>query len=193
MTGGFKVFYAGEFGIAPTKMFEDLLDEVIADGTTGALIWSLRPHNKDGGYYKHNEGSTTFYSYHWPGFPENQGYDELAVVNLMKAKAYRIQTRVPPPIPVPEVPTMLSSSSVLSLNWRGSVGGRSYDIARAVNKDGEWTVVGTSISDCKQIEKEGPLFRDSTAQPGTQYYYRVRAKNEAGLSGWSNIIGPIKT
>jgi hypothetical protein len=192
IASGFKAFFVGEFGISNTKMYQDLLDEVIADGTIGALIWSLRPHNKDGGYYKHHEGSTSFYSYHWPGFPENNGYNELAVVNLMKEKAYRIQSRAPPPIPAPETPTMLSTTSVLSLNWRGSVGGRSYDIARALKPEGEWSIVGNNVSDCKQIETEGPLFRDTTAQPGTQYYYRVRAKNEAGTSDWSNVIGPVK-
>ncbi len=192
LAAGYKVFLAGEFGIHSTQTFRELLDEVINQGTAGALIWSLRPHNKVGGYYKHREGTTAYYSYHWPGFPENSGYDEQGVINLMREKAYRIRSMPQPPIPVPEVPVLLPISSVHAINWRGSAGARYYDIARATSLGGAWTVVKIDVSDCKQIEQEGPLFDDTTAVSKTNYYYAVRAKNTSGASGWSNAVGPVK-
>nr|ABR27262.1 endo-beta-mannanase [Metopus es] len=192
LSQGKKAFFAGEFGLAPIKMFFDLLDEVISDGTIGALIWSLRPHNKDGGFYEHREGTTNFHSYHWPGFYENNGYDEINVVNLVRDRAYKIQGKPIPPIPIPEAPYILHTESVHSINWRGSVGARVYDIERTTNPDGEWILIKNNITDIKQIEKEGPLLNDTSVQPGTSYYYRAKAKNIAGASDWSNVIGPIK-
>jgi len=38
---GKKPFTVGEFGLAPTNMFKDLLTEGIRDGTAGLLIWRL--------------------------------------------------------------------------------------------------------------------------------------------------------
>ncbi|HEX8888613.1 MAG TPA: hypothetical protein VF779_05530, partial [Pyrinomonadaceae bacterium] len=37
-----------------------------------------------------------------------------------------------------------------------------------------------------------PLFADETAEPGHIYYYRVRAKNSAGTSMPSNVVGPVR-
>jgi len=35
-----------------------------------------------------------------------------------------------------------------------------------------------------------PLYCDTTAQPGVQYYYRIRARNDAGFSDLSEPAGP---
>jgi hypothetical protein len=37
-----------------------------------------------------------------------------------------------------------------------------------------------------------PLFSDAHAEPGSTYYYRVRAKSSAGSSAPSNVAGPIR-
>jgi len=192
LTAGMKPLFVGEFGITTTKMIRDLLDEVISNGTPGALIWSLRPHNKVGGYYKHKEGSSKFWSYHWPGFEQNNDYDEMAVIELMREKAYRIQGKPMPPQPVPDPPGLLDILSVKEINWQGSVGARWYDVARAENKEGQWEIIAENISDCKQIETEGPVFKDEHTISGKQYYYKVKAKNPSGESDWSNIVGPVR-
>jgi len=36
-----------------------------------------------------------------------------------------------------------------------------------------------------------PLFSDTTAVAGTDYFYRVRARNPSGVSGPSNMAGPV--
>ena len=58
-----------------------MLDTVIEGGALGALLWSLRFHNRDGGFYWHYE-KRGFESYHWPGFDSGKGIDERAVVRL---------------------------------------------------------------------------------------------------------------
>jgi hypothetical protein len=44
----------------------------------GALVWSLRSHRREGGFYWHSEpfGSGLFKAYHWPGFASGDDYDE---------------------------------------------------------------------------------------------------------------------
>eukprot|EP00831_Metopus_contortus_P018274 TRINITY_DN17792_c0_g1_i1.p1 TRINITY_DN17792_c0_g1~~TRINITY_DN17792_c0_g1_i1.p1 ORF type:complete len:260 (-),score=52.13 TRINITY_DN17792_c0_g1_i1:108-887(-) len=192
LSGKMKVFIVGEFGINKIKMFKDLLETVVTDGVSGAMIWSLRPHNKAGGYYKHHEGKTTYYSYHWPGFEENNSYEELEVVKLMRFMAFKIQNKIGPAIPVPDPPILLSIKNVKTINWRGSVGARSYNIERAMEPKGPFTIIASDVKDCKQIETEGPLFSDNKAEKGKKYYYRVQAKNESGASAWSNIVGPVE-
>ncbi|MCG6923140.1 MAG: hypothetical protein LJF15_18950, partial [Acidobacteria bacterium] len=42
------------------------------------LVWSLRSHRREGGFYWHSEpfGSGLFKAYHWPGFASGDDYDE---------------------------------------------------------------------------------------------------------------------
>jgi len=191
LSKGMKAFIIGEFGINITPNYEKLLDQVIDSGTSGALIWSLRAHNKNGGYYKHRE-TVQYWAYHWPGSEKNNGYDEINVMKLMREKAFKIQGKFIPSVPKPDPPILLDSSDVMKVNWKGSIGGFSYDIARKSENDENFEIIETDISDMKQVETEGPIFSDKTAKKGVKYYYRVRAKNQSGLSDWSNIIGPIQ-
>lgn len=53
---------------------------VCLSGVVGALIWSLRSRSfKGGGFYWHSEpfGNSIYCSYHWPGFPSGERYDEV--------------------------------------------------------------------------------------------------------------------
>ncbi len=186
---GKKPFIVGEFGNTDTSKFHDLLDAAISNGTAGVLLWSLRFHSKDGGFYIHDE-QNSFFSYHWPGFSEGSSYDEKNVVNLIRDHAYEIRGLSVPPVTLPDAPQLLEISSTNSINWRGSAGASAYDVERAVSISGPWTVVGADISDAKDVSR-GPLFIDSSAVAGTVYYYRVKAKNTAGVSGASNVIGPV--
>ena len=37
-----------------------------------------------------------------------------------------------------------------------------------------------------------PLFADTWTIQGQQYFYRVRARNDAGASEPSNVVGPVR-
>jgi len=190
--GAKKVYVVGEFGFIPPAGIEKVLDAVIGSGLSGAMIWSLRFHNRDGGFYWHSEpASASLYNpYHYPGFASGEGWNEMATLKLMRAKAFEIMGQPAPPTLLPEPPKLLPIRSVDSISWQGSVGAASYDIERATSVAGPWTTVATDIDDT--WVRYRPMYSDTAAEPRASYYYRVSAKNSAGKSGLSNTVGPVQ-
>ncbi len=192
MTRGKKVYIVGEFGFMTTQAVADFLDIVIRNGVSGALLWGMRFHNRDGGFYWHSEpwGSDVYKAYHWPGFESGQRYDEKSILDMMRRKAYEIQGLTARPIQPPKPPRLLPIADVAAVSWQGSAGAAAYDVERAETKDGPWTVVGRDISDAAVQYR--PLFSDADVELGGSYFYRVTAKNAGGGSNPSNIVGPVK-
>jgi hypothetical protein len=190
--GGKKVYVVGEFGFIPLPGVKQVLDSVIGNGVSGALIWSLRFHNRDGGFYWHTEGASggAYKAYHYPGFSTGASYEETALLALLRAKAFEISGQPLPAAAVPASPTLLEIKSVADISWQGSVGAASYDVMRATTPGGPWTVVGIEVDDTR-TQYRG-LFADSSAEAGQSYYYRVVAKNAAGASAPSNVVGPVR-
>ncbi len=193
LTKGKKPYFVGEFGFVPAKEIEQVLETVIDSGISGALLWSLRFHNRDGGFYWHDEpaGGNHFKAYHWPGFPSGDGYEETVVLDLVRQSAYRIRGLTPPPIAPPAKPYLLPIEHPGRISWQGSAGASSYEIESAENKSGPWKLVGRDISDAAVQYR--PLFSDTTIRQGQQYYYRVIALNSDGRSEPSNVVGPVKS
>ena len=79
---------------------------------------------------------------------------------------------------------ILEIKSADDIIWRGSAGASGYDIERAEHPGGPWVLVGKNIEDAAKNRK---LFSDKSVQKGVTYYYRVRAKNSSGETGYSNI------
>ena len=82
----------------------------IDDGISGALLWSLRMHRREGGFYWHMEvgtGRNIYKAFHWPGFASGDRYDERAVLKLMRDKAFEIRGVPPPPLERPAPPKLL--------------------------------------------------------------------------------------
>jgi hypothetical protein len=188
---GKKVYIVGEFGFIPPPEIGKVLDAVIAEGVSGAMIWSLRYHNRDGGFYWHSEpASASLYNpYHYPGFPSGEGWNETATLKVMRTKAFEIRGLPEPAVEVPAPPKLLSITSPTEISWQGSVGASTYVVERATARAGSWTAIGQDVDDT--WVRYRPLFWDTTALPGQHYYYRVRAKNSSGLSAPSNVIGPV--
>ena len=182
----------GEFGFLSTSAIEKILDEIIDSKIAGALTWSLRYHRREGGFYWHSEplGMGIYKAYHWPGFVSGNEYDETNYLSLMRRKAFQIQGLIPPPISKPAKPTLLPINNQTQISWQGSSGASYYDVERRESKNGKWELVGYNISDADQ--QYTSLFNDNKAEIGKEYYYRVRAKNSAGISDASNIVGPVK-
>jgi hypothetical protein len=179
-----KVLIVDEFGMGPTDALASLMDEVIRNGTSGALLWGVRSHRRDGGFYFHDE-SGGYASYHWPGFSSGDRIDERNLLKVLREKAYQIRGLTVPPVPIPEpAPVLLAIKSADDIIWRGSAGASGYDIERAENPDGPWELVGKNIEDAAKSRK---LFSDKSVQKGVTYYYRVRAKNASGETAYSNI------
>ncbi len=85
---------------------------------------------------------------------------------------------------VPPAPTGLVASDGaytdrVRVSWNSSSGATSYKVYRSTSSSSSGAaLIGQSIS--------GTFFDDTTAQPGTTYWYWAKASNTAGDSGFSN-------
>jgi hypothetical protein len=191
-TKGKKAYFIGEFGFVETPQIANALDTVIEDGISGALLWSLRMHRREGGFYWHMEGGTggnVFKAYHWPGFASGDRYDERQVMDLMRRKAYEIRGIEAPPLQPPAPPKLMRIEQASEISWLGSAGAAAYDVWRKEDGTKGWQKVRGDVSDA-DVQYQ-PLFNDATAEPGKEYFYRITAKNAAGSSERSNVVGPI--
>ncbi len=191
--GGRKPFYIGEFGFIDEPSIQAVLDTVIQNrDISGGLLWSLRFHNRDGGFYWHSEpsGRGIYKAYHYPGFPSGDRYDEQKVLELMSQKCFQIRGTAKPKLQPPLPPVLLPIADAAHITWQGSVGAEGYIVERSDNLEGAWRVIGDSVSDA--IWAYESLFNDQSVETGKEYYYRVSAFNAAGKSAASNVVGPIK-
>jgi hypothetical protein len=189
MAKGKKPYFVGEYGIVPADALRILTDTIINEGLAGGLLWSLRFRNRDGGFYYHYEYNNVS-SYRWPGFANGASYDERLVLALLREKAWQIDGLTAPPLPIPAPPELLEIRSVGEISWKGSVGASSYILERKTEKDTSWTVIGDAVDESRYQYR--PLFADETAVAGESYSYRLKAKNEAGVSEPSGVVGPVR-
>lgn len=172
-----------------------LLEEIEADGTVGANWWAVRFHNRDGGFYKHSDRGSQFEDLNWPGF-ETQRVQlpeiarERELLGILREHATRISGLPALAEQVPEAPHFLPAADVGHLSWQGSTGASSYQIQRSSGAGGPWTTLEEAYTD--NLVVYAPLFSDRTAKLGETYFYRVIARNRAGASQPSNIVGPIR-
>lgn len=171
-----------------------LLDQQIANGTTGSNWWGHRFRNREGGFYRHSDNGSLFEDLNWPGFPASAGYlpeiqKALNLQDILASRAYAIQGLVRPPLPVPASPSLLPIADVGHIAWEGPTGAQAYDIERATSPGGPWTLIKADYPD--HLVVADALFCDETADNGASYYYRVIAKNSSGASAPSNVAGPV--
>jgi hypothetical protein len=188
---GRKPYHLGEFGFISTAGVKAVLRAVIDENVSGALLWSLRYHNRDGGFYWHHEpaGGDLFKAYHWPGFVSGAAYDEINLMQLMQSMAYEIRGLPGPAVTPLEAPELLDIVTPAAISWRGSAGASGYDIERAGSPEGPWQLIGYDVSDARFQYR--PLFTDDTVERGARYFYRVRARNGFDRSQPSNVVGPV--
>lgn len=188
---GKKPYIVGEFGFCSLAEIERLCDVVIKEDVSGALLWSLRFHNRDGGFYWHSEPAVggKYKAYHWPGFPSGERYEERAALDRTRRKAFEIRGVEPPPLDAPAPPKLLPIADAAAISWQGSAGARTYVVERSTAALGPWEIVRDDVDET--AVQYGPLFHDDSVQPRASYFYRVLAANEAGKSAPSNVVGPV--
>jgi hypothetical protein len=186
---GKKPYFVGEFGFMPANELAPVLTDAFAHGLQGALIWSLRFRNRDGGFYFHAE-KPGFEAYHWPGFASGDGYEERAIMKLLAAEATRLAGVAAPGQAKPHPPIMLPSLPV-AISWQGAAGAETYSVERAQSSSGPWQILAIGVSDAERGYR--PLYNDTSIVPGQSYYYRVVAHNGSGDSEPSNVLGPVSS
>ncbi len=186
-----KPYLIGEIGFSSTVGTEKVFDSFIANkAISGALVWGLRNHRSEGGFYWHSEGDTRFKSYQWPGFESANEYDGTNFIHMLRRKAFEISGLEVPPIPVPKVPELLPISNPAFISWKGSMGASAYDIYRSESVKGPWKIIGYNVDDAST--QYYPLFSDASARVGKTYFYKITAKNSAGSSAMSAVSNPVK-
>lgn len=191
ITRGKKPFIVGEYGLTNPTDLKDFIRFSVEEGVAGMMLWSLRGHREAGGFWQHAEGDwmndgTTYWAYHWPGFPINDNYGETEVIRQVYKYAYEIDGEVAPEIPIPEPPVLLPINNATKITWKGSVGAINYDVERSLDNR-NWQTIGSDISDMYKNFAYPDNFKDTDA-PERGGYYRVKAKNNTGISASSNVV-----
>lgn len=194
ITAGNRPMIVGEFGMDTTAAFTNLMEGIIANpNVAGGMLWNLRYHAVAGGYFR-KDGVTVngvlYRGYRWPGYQTSGGaWDERNALIAVRTKAYQIRGLTAPAVPAPSVPLLFTPPSASQIGWRGSTSAATYAVERATSSGGPWTQIATGVTDDR--DEGDPLYTDLSGTIGQVYYYRVKAGNGTGVSGYSNIIGPI--
>ena len=161
---GKKPYIVGEFGFVPMAQIVSAVEAVRQTGTAGALAWSLRPRNRDGGFYWHSEpaGGNKYKAFHWPGFATGADYDEAALMALLQRHAYGIRNLPVPKLRPPKPPRLLPIVNAAAISWQGSVGATSYLVERAAKITGPWTTAGDAVDETAVQYR--PLFAASALE-----------------------------
>jgi hypothetical protein len=194
---GKKPLIIDEFGLGSIETIRQLMQVIREDGLAGGLLWGIRGHRRDGGFYYHNEGGTSVNSYHWPGFATGQGYDERCILDLLRIEAYAIRGEELPPLPRPSPnPVLLRVGA--GLTWRGSTGASTYRLERANAAAGPWQCLAMGLEDSvindvrayeeKRFTAPEALYVDEHAPEGERFYYRIKASNASGETDYSNVV-----
>lgn len=195
---GKKPVMIDEFGLGTTENLRELMKTIREEEIVGGLMWSVRGHRRDGGWYYHNEGGTEVNSFHVPGFAVGSVYEERRLLDLVRKEAYLLRGESTPSIEKPSPAPVLMYQGE-GFTWRGATGAACYTIERAETPNGPWTVIANGledsvIADVKTFEPSPKasealiLFYDEDKQDRTKYYYRVKGENEAGSSEYSNVL-----
>ena len=195
---GKKPLVIDEFGLATTDNVHALIDTIKKEGISGGLMWSIRSHRRDGGWYYHNEGGTPINSFHVPGFITGFTYDETRLLDLLRNESYAIRGLAVPPLEKPS-PSPVLFLKADGFTWRGSTGAESYTIEKADNPAGPWKVIATTlqdsvIADVKTFEPSPEasealvLWHDEFKDKAKTNYYRLKAVNISGETDYSNIV-----
>jgi mannan endo-1,4-beta-mannosidase len=179
MIRGKKRYFIGEFGLLSAADTERVIRRALSHNIEGILLWSLRFHNRDGGFYYHME-KPPYQSYHFPGFASGHDYEEQPIMQMMRRFAFEVRGQEVPPLPVPATPALLPVTNVADIRWRGSAGASYYVVERETSGTGNWQIIGSRVDETQTPYRAG--FVDNSASVGSKVRYRVLAANETGIS-----------
>jgi len=121
-------------------------------------------------------------------------YYRLKAINQSTSSGYSdtaSATTPSPPLAAPAAPTNLSATTPgtskrpkVALGWTdNAINENAYVVERSLDQ-ALWTTVAN-------LSAGVVSYADTSVQNGTRYYYRVKATNGAGSSGYSNIVSAV--
>jgi mannan endo-1,4-beta-mannosidase len=192
MAKGKKPYIVGEFGFVASPKMAEAMQAIMETSCSGGMLWSLRFRDRDGGFYWHSEpglGGNLYKAFHWPASTIGNDYDEINLMAIVRSNAFAIRGLPVPPMAIPAPPNLLPIADASAISWQGSVGASSYQVERAARRDGDWQIIASNVDEA--LTQYRPQFADENIETG-KWFYRVRARNESGLSEPSNVVGPVK-
>lgn len=174
-----KRYIIGEFGLLSASDTERVLKHALSRNIEGVLLWSLRFHNRDGGFYYHME-KPPYQAYHFPGFASGHAYEEQPILQMMRRLAFEVRGQDVPALPIPATPALLPLTHLSDVRWRGSAGASYYVVEREIAGTGQWQIVSGRVDETQSPYRAA--FVDNSAPLGVKVRYRVVAANETGLS-----------
>ena len=101
--------------------------------------------------------------------------------SLANGTSYRCSTRGTPSVPaVPSLRVASSSATSVSLAWVDVADETGYAIERSAD-NATWSTIANPAANAVS-------YIDTATQPATVYYYRMRASNGVGSSGYSTVV-----
>ncbi|KAJ3306373.1 hypothetical protein HDV03_005340 [Kappamyces sp. JEL0829] len=177
-----KAFVIGEFGFAFADC-QNIYHGAWANHlVSGAMVWSLRYHSRDGGHYVHFEDHG-YFSFHVPGFNKTDdgfGPDDLHMAKMVRSfglKMKSLPSSTPYPVPAPPQPVAGWTYAPADLRWFGAAWAAQYRIYR--KQDGGEYVHLAVVRD--GVTSGTVLFSDSSVQPGHAYSYRITSVSVEGI------------
>lgn len=157
-----KTFVVKEFGLVSanvpnrtivTPQNPDWIAAVIAaasssSSSAGSLLWSLRSHAEEGGFFAHAESGGDIKALHWPGFVVGAPNYEMELFELIRS-ANGIAGPAPVCAPTLEAPIswLGPGSDPPCMQFRGSPGAAFYELWAQTDRSQGWVVVSEDVRD----------------------------------------------
>ncbi|KAJ3414361.1 hypothetical protein HDV05_006635 [Chytridiales sp. JEL 0842] len=202
-----KPLLVGEFGLLPLGTLTPLLEKCSnTAGVLGCLVWSLRFHSRDGGFYTHPEGTTGYFSFHYPGFNNpSLGFPSdsepmMKTIQSLNANldpsALLVSTPTPPPLVLPQTLSTVANKVSVPMSIRGSAGAAFYSIYRAfttftpmgnATKPKRYYLVKKGVVDA--VQPGGVVFTDSVSL-GSGFFDAL--KEMEGRGKVEEVVGGVE-
>ncbi|KAI9019836.1 glycoside hydrolase superfamily [Hyaloraphidium curvatum] len=190
-----KAQFVSSFGLMPLKQFQAFCGDVINSGMSGAFLTMLTFRSQAGGFYT-RQLNQDYWAYSWPGISPNvsNGFplDNVDIVGGMRYYAGVLDGReYGYSLPEAAPPAILTFVAPNRVRFQGSPGARVYALDRSedygtMGPNATWINLRVNLSE-SELTGPGIGYLDETAVPGRTYWYAMKAINENGWSGLSNI------
>ncbi len=192
---GKKPYVVGEFGFVSTAQMADAMQAIKDSSASGGLLWSLRFRDRDGGFYWHSEpglGRQSLQGLSLAGFITigNDYDEEINLMAMVRSNAFAIRGLPVPPVAGSRAPK-IAADCRCRRDFVARFGRRDQLSESSAQRN--WQLVTGKSLPPMWTRRSPSIVRSSRMKTcrRANWFYRVRAQNESGISEPSNVIGPV--